>query len=354
MQKEYGHRPSFCLLHFSFFIFQLLFLNVADAQTAAAQDTIILAPRADGAGRIVMTGRVVDYTGTTLTYETNSGAKQSLPGKQVLEIQSKWSAPHSDGDGAWAARDFANAAKQYGAALPAEPRPWAKRLIASRLVATLRESDRWEAAAEQFLSLVRDDPATPYFAVIPLPWTTPAVSAAFEAKARVWCDDRQSSVAALLGASFLLSTAARSDGLRRLNELKLDADPRIAKLAEAQLWRVASVTADAGTIAGWEQAVEKIPADLRAGPLFVVGRAWSTRDDAERAALVLLRLPILYAEQQPRLAAEALWTGGRMLEKLTRPEQAATLYRELVRDFPQSIPATTARVRLAELSPPTP
>lgn len=321
---------------------------------ALAQDTIILSPRAEGAGRIVMTGRVVDYTGATVTYETNRGDKQSLPGKQVLEIQSTWNAPHLEGNTAWAGRDFATAVTLYQTALPAEPRPWAKRLIASRLVAAQRESDHWESAAEQFLSLVRDDPTTPYFAVIPLPWATPTVSPTLEAKARTWSDDRKSSVAALLGSSLLLSTAARSDGLRRLNELKLDADPRIAMLAEAQLWRVASVTADAAAIAGWEQAVEKMPADLRAGPLFVVGRAWSTRDDAERAAMVLLRMPILYGEQHPRLAAESLWTAGRMLEKLTRPEQAATLYRELVRDFPQTTAATTARERLAELSPPKP
>lgn len=318
-------------------------------QDVVAQDTIILAPRADGAGRIVMTGRVVDYTGATITYETNRGDKQSLPGKQVLEIKSTWIAPHLEGDTAWDRRDFATAVQAYQTALPAEPRRWAKRLIASRLVAALAENDRWESAAEQFLALVREDPATPYFATIPLPWTTPTVGPSLEAKARTWSDDRTSSIAALVGSSFLLSTAARSDGLRRLNELKLDADPRIAKLAEAQLWRVASVTAEPGTIADWESAVEKLPAELRAGPSFVVGKAWSSHNESERAALMLLRLPILYADHQPRLAAEALFSGGQQLERLARPQQAAALYHELVRDYPETTAAATAKARLTEL-----
>jgi tetratricopeptide (TPR) repeat protein len=327
----------------------LIFAIFASSHTAPAQDTIILAPRADGAGRIVMTGRVVDFTGATLTYETNRGDKQTLPGKQVLEIKSTWTAAHTAGDEAWKRRDFAAAATQYQAALAAEPRRWAKRLIVSRLVATLREAERWETAAEQFLALVRDDPTTPYFAALPLPWTTINAAPTLETKARGWSDDRTSSVAALIGSSYLLSTSLRSDGLRRLGELKLDGDPRVARLAEAQLWRVAAVTADAATITAWERSLEKFPADLQSGPWLVVGRAWAARNEPEPAALALMRVAILHHDKHPRLAAEALWSGGQMLERLARPEQAATLYRELVRDYPQTTAAATAKDRLTEL-----
>jgi tetratricopeptide (TPR) repeat protein len=350
MKKENGSCPSFCLFHSSLVIFHFL-SGFAAAQLPAVSDTIILAPRAAGSGRIVMTGRVLDYTGAALTYETSRGDKQTLPGKNVLEIKSTWVAAHTAGDEAWKQRDFEAAAKQYQAAVTAEPRRWAKRLIVSRLVAALRENERWESAAEQFLALVRDDPTTPYFAVAPLVWTTANVTPTLETKARAWSDDRTSSVAALVGSSYLLSTALRSDGVRRLGELKLDADPRVARLAEAQLWRVAAVTADAATIGSWETALEKFPADLQAGPWLVVGRAWATRNEPERAALALMRVPILDGDEQPRSAAEALWSAGQSLERLARPEQAATLYRELVRDYPATPAAATARDRLAELNP---
>jgi hypothetical protein len=68
--------------------------------------------------------------------------------------------------------------------------------------------------------------------------------------------------------------------------------------------------------------------------------------------LQLLRVPILYGDAQPRLAAEACWSAGQALEKLQRPAQAADLYRELLRDFPTTAAAATARDRLKELSLP--
>jgi len=339
-------------LHFAFCIFMALFSEISAtvAQSPPSPDTIILAPRADGAGRIIITGKVVEYTGTLLTYETSSGATQSVPGKQVVEIRSRWTAEHAAGDEAWKRREFDDAATHYEAAFAKEPRRWAKRLIQSRLVAARREGERWEQAAELFLNLVRDDPATPYFAVIPLSWTTMSPSPTLETKARAWAADGTSKVAALLGSTYLLSTAARGDSLRQLRELSLDGDARIARLADAQLWRASAVTAAPTQIDAWETAVEKLPEDLSAGPWLVVGRAWGSRNEPERSAAALLRVPILHAEEQPRLAAEALWSAGQMHERLSRPEQAAVLYRELIRDFAETAAAATARDRLKELN----
>lgn len=344
MQKEDGRCPNFCLFHCSLFIFQCLVSNFA-----AAEDIVTLAPRSEGAGRIVMKGKIVDYTGALLTLEDAQGTKANIPGKQVVEVQSTWTAAQTEGDDAWNRRDLATAVTKYQTALAAEPRRWVKRMLQARLIATLRESDRWEPAADLFLSLVRDDPATPDFAVIPLPWTTLSPPPSLETKARGWMNDRTSSIAALVGASFLLSTSARSDALRRLGELAIDGDVRVARLADAQRWRAAAVTADAATVGTWEQTVEKIPEPLRPGPYLVVGRAWASHNEPERAALQLLRVPILYGDAQPRLAAEAFWSAGQALEKLQRPAQAADLYRELVRDFPTTAAAATARDRLKEL-----
>lgn len=317
---------------------------------AVAEDVVTLAPRAEGTGRIVMKGKILDYTGALLTIEDAHGTKTNVPGKQVVEVQSTWTAAQTEGDDAWNRRDFATAATKYQAALAAEPRRWVKRMLQARLIATLRESERWEPAADLFLSLVREDPATPDFATIPLPWTTLSPPPTLEAKARAWMNDRTSSVAALVGSSLLLSTTARSDALRRLGELAADGDVRVARLADAQRWRVAAVTADAATVGSWEQSLDKIPEPLRAGPHLVIGRAWASHNEPERAALQLLRVPILFGDAQPRLAAEAFWSAGQALERLERPAQAADLYRELVRDFPTTAAAATARDRLKEMS----
>lgn len=330
-----------------------LFANSAHAQTSGAAgsavDTVVLAPRADASGRIVVTGRIVDYTGAALVLEASTGGKQTIPGGQVVEVRTTWTPEQIAGDELWRRRDYAGAQAKYAAATAAEQRRWALRFVQSKLIACLREQDRWEQATEEFLRLVKDDPATPYFAAIPLPWTTVVPSPTLEAKARGWAADGASKVTALLGASFLMATSERTAAMKRLRELALDGDPRVALLAEAQLWRSAAVTADNAAVESWERLLDKLPEPLRAGPALVVGRAWAQRNEPERAALLLLRVPILYPDQH-RLAAEALWSGGQMLEKMSQPAEAVTLYRELLRDFPKALVAGPAADRAQALT----
>ena len=311
-------------------------------------DTVVLAPRENETGRIVVRGTIVDYTGTTLVLDA-SGQRQTIPAKQVVDIRTAYSAEQTAADELWRRRDYAGALGRYNAALAVEKRTWVRRLLLSRVVACLREQEQWGAATEAFLKLVREDGATPYFATIPLPWTVVAADPSLEGKAKAWIADASSKTAGLLGASYLMSGATRSEALKRLRELTLDGDSRIALLAEAQLWRSAVVTADDQAVENWERVLDKIPEPLRAGPTLVVGRAWAQRNQPERAALLLTRVPILYADEH-LLAAEALWSAGQMLEKLAEPKQASTLYRELVRDYFKSPLAAQATDRLKELT----
>ena len=323
------------------------------SSAAAHADSVVLAPRPDEPGRIVLSGKILDYGGAGLVMETADSGKQTIPGKQVVEVRAEWNAAHRAGDDAWRRRDFTAALKSFQSAADAEPRAWVKRLLRSRVVATLRELQKWDEAVELFLQLVREDPGTPFFDVIPLAWTPITPGGAAEGKARGWLADRSSKIASLCGAALLLSTAARPEALQRLRELALDGDIRVALLAEAQRWRTAAVTAEAAEVSQWEATIDKLPDALRAGPSLVVGRAWGQRNEPERAALRLLRIPILHAEQ-PTLAAEALWSAGQMLERLGQSSEAAGLYRELVREHAQAIVASSADDRLKELQAPMP
>jgi tetratricopeptide (TPR) repeat protein len=326
----------------------LVLAAVAVDEPACAEDTVVLAPRADAPGRIVVKGTVVEYLSTGLVLEASGGTKQTIPARQVVEVRSTWTADHTAADDLWRKRDYLAAAARYQSALTSETRPWARRFVRARLVAALREAERWEFAAEQFFTLLREDPGTPYFDVLPLAWTTITPTPTLEAKARTWSADRNSSIGALVGSSYLLSSADRSEALRRLKELALDADARIALLSEAQLWRIAAGTADAGQLAGWERTIEKLPDPLRPGPYLTYGRALGRSGQADRAALALLRVSILYPDQH-RLSAEALWSAGQMLENASQPREAAGLYRELVREYPQTLVAASAKDRLNEL-----
>jgi TolA-binding protein len=81
----------------------------------------------------------------------------------------------------------------------------------------------------------------------------------------------------------------------------------------------------------------------------VIGQAWSAQGRADRAALAYLRVPILYSADR-RLAALALLSAGRELEKIGQVPQAVSLYREVARDYAAAPAAAEARSRLEELS----
>ena len=115
----------------------------------------------------------------------------------------------------------------------------------------------------------------------------------------------------------------------------VQADGAVAQLASAQAWRTEVVTADASKVAAWRDAIGRMPESLRAGPYYVLGRALARLSKWDQAALAMLRALILDPRQR-QLAAHALLDAGGVLQKADRPKQAARLYRELIKDHPNS------------------
>ena len=206
----------------------------------------------------------------------------------------------------------------------------------------------WEEAGNLFLALLASDPSTPHFACIPLAWAPSQPSLLLEQAARDWLGREDTPAAVLLGASHLLSTAGRPAVLARLNRLAASPDRRIGQLAVAQTWRAAVATATDGEVDGWSRAIEQMPQPLRAGPYFVLGLARAQRQQWEQSALALLRVPILYPQQR-LLAARSLLGAGRSLEKLSRPREATRLYREVIKDYPQTEAVAEAQGRLEKM-----
>ena len=107
-----------------------------------------------------------------------------------------------------------------------------------------------------------------------------------------------------------------------------------------------TATATVEEVEGW---LARLPADLRAGPYFALGQAWSARGQSDKSALACLRVPILYGQDR-RLVASALLLAGRELEKIGQREEAVTLYREVAREHAAAPSAAEARGRLEELA----
>jgi tetratricopeptide (TPR) repeat protein len=257
----------------------------------------------------------------------------------------------ADADELLARGDCRAALGLYLQARQADTRVESRRRITAQIVWCYQGLEQWSEAGEEFLLLLRSDPNTPYFGCIPLAWTPSQPALPLEQSARQWLDRTDVPAAQLQGASHLLSTNSSSAALARLKSLALSNDRRIAVLATAQIWRNQAVTATAEQLQGWQKVVDGMPEELRAGPHFVLGMAWARQKDWDRAALALLRVPIVYPEHRA-MSARALLEAGQALEHLKRSEQAATLYRELLEKYPDSSSALEARPRLEQLSRP--
>ena len=315
---------------------------------ALAQDTVYLVPETNSGGPVVLAGKVIDFTGQGLSLRLTNGRTQTLRPEQVERVETTRCAEHVAADELFADGDFRQAAAQYRAAVQTdrEVRGWVRRQMLAQTVWCQRASGVWDEAGETFLTLAARDPETPYFDCIPLAWTAARPAPALESSARHWLDQPEPA-AVLLGASHLLTTSHRAIALARLEGLKTSDEERIAWLAEAQTWRAAGATAR-NQRAGWAKRIETSPRDLRAGPYYLLGLAYVV-DKPEAAALALLRIPILYPRERS-LAAAALLTSGGCLERLHRPTQAATLYREVAAGAGSISEADEAQRRLQSLA----
>lgn len=321
-----------------------LFLIAFCASPLAAQDTVVLRGKAGGETRV--TGQIIDYTGREMTVELPGGTNRRFPAEQVANVQTHRTSEQTRGDEQFAGGEFAAALTMYREALDAESRRWVRREILAQAVRCYDALGRPAEAGTFFLLLVEDDPNTLHFECIPLGWVPGQPDAALEQAARDWFDsDRPAAV--LLGASHLLSTSLRPRVIARLGELRGAADPRIAKLAEAQRWRAEGVQSTPAQRAAWLRTIEAMPEPLRAGPYFALGLAQLQTGEHEQAVLSLLRVAIVYPRHRA-LAARAALEAARALQRIGHAGHAARLYHELIDDYqdqPRIVAEAEARLQ---------
>jgi tetratricopeptide (TPR) repeat protein len=321
---------------------------LACAVDASADEVVVSSgPGAQGQSR--RAGEIIDYTGSGLVLRVAGGAQTTIAAERVREVHAAWIPAHRRGDELFAEAKFAEALEQYRQAVGQEQRAWVRRRLASQAIWCYRHLGQHEYAASAFLTITSQDPATPYFEAIPLSWTSAQPGPAFEEKLHNWLggDDP---IAALLASSWLLTTGERSTATEKLRTLTRDADSRVSLLAQAQLWRTQQATAQREDVSRLQTVLERLPAPLRAGPYYVIGQTLARLGHGEEAALVLLRVPVLYPQHR-ELAAESLLAAGRELEKLNRTDEAAPLYQELVSKYSESPLVELARQRLEEAAP---
>ena len=311
-----------------------------------AEDVVIVSADADRTKRLV--GRIVELTGDHLVFEHPSGRKETVAGSRVIDVRSHWSPQLHKADTLFQQRRYAEALPAYRPALGAEERAWVKQRIRARVVWCNRYLGRTEQAGAAFRALYQRDPTTREFAAIPLDWITRLPSPGAAQRAKEWLAERDSGVARLIAASWLLSTSSRADALRTLNGLLTDSDPRVAFLAEAQQWRTRLTTTNAEELKRWTARVDRMPDSIRAGPIFVIATALARQQHHESAALEFMRIPILYPMQR-RLSSRSLLAAAGELEKMDKTDEPRGLYREVILEYPGTDAAQQSQQKFERL-----
>lgn len=322
----------------------------AFAGSPAAADEVYYAS-SDGEAR--QAGQITEYTGRELVIRGLNGRDLAIPASKVVRFEFERTGEHATADRLAAEGRFAEAAQAYARTLEVEPRAWTQRLVVSRMAICLAHlplgDGGVERAGDLVLTILRHDPESPYLAALPLAWSTVVPLPALEKKAEQWLA-AAAPPARLLGASWLVQTTHRRVAARQvLDALTREREPRVALLAEAQLWRLAYPNVTAADAGRMEQTLERIERPLRAGPYYRLGLARAALRQPEAAALALMRVPIDYPDAGP-LAADALLEAAAQLRILNRREQAANLYREIVARHGRTLAATEAEQQLRDLA----
>jgi tetratricopeptide (TPR) repeat protein len=316
---------------------------------ASAADTVIFSSPKEPGARLQKTGTILEFTGKALTLKSLTGREETLPFERVLEVQTDWPSGLKVGEQRLAERKLEAAITALREAKRQESRAWVLRRIMAKLVACYAESGRFDLAGEEFVGIAGSDPDTPYFEVIPLAWRTRQPESALETRAKTWLKNDSSSVAKLLGASWLLPTGERAAAINTLQKLTSSAPPRIALLAETQLWRTKIVTAREADIANWKQQLDRLSWESRATAWYILGDGLSRLQHHEDAALAYLHPPLEYGACR-WMAADALLAAGKELQAAERPRDAARLFREIVAEHAGQSAATEASARLSQLA----
>lgn len=327
----------------------ILLVLFALVRGATADDTVIFSSPKEPGARLQKTGTILDFTGKELILKSPTGREESLPAERVLEVQTDWPLGLKIGEQRLSERKLDAAITALRDAKRQESRAWVLRRIMARLVACYAETGRFDLAGDEFISIAGSDPETPHFEVIPLAWRTRAPEAPLETRAQAWLRNENSPVAQLLGASWLLPTGHRAAASGALEKLTSTAPPRVALLAETQLWRTKIVTAREGDLANWKQQLERLSWESRATAWFILGDGLSRIKQHDDAALAYLHTPLEYPSCR-WLAADALLAAGKELQAGEHTRQAARLYREVVADHAGHPAATEAGARLTALA----
>jgi tetratricopeptide (TPR) repeat protein len=271
---------------------------------------------------------------------------------KVESVGAKLSDAHEMAEQALLERRYGQAVAQFRRADKSENRPWARARIESGLVRALGSDGKLAEAGEAFLNIAggRDDAEVMVLA--PLIWL-PDHKPQLEAfrQARQWLQDERA-LARLLAASWLFQTPEGEIAQKVLEQLATDPQQRVSWLARAQLWR-SSENRTADEIERFGALIDKMPEPIRAGPQFMLARAYQQAGKHVDAALAYLWIPFVYAPDS-ELAVESTLLAAQASRRAGLTADAEKLFREVIAKHPETSWSREAQdgLKQAATSPP--
>jgi tetratricopeptide (TPR) repeat protein len=294
-------------------------------------EDIVVVQRSEREPIIKRRGTILEWKGNSLTLGTQQRERQ-IPNEEIVEIQTTWPANYQAALESLSAGKHLQAGTQLVEALKEETRPWAKRAIRAELARVLLALGQNEPAIDQFLIILLEDPQTQYFYLCPLKWIGTASIQDQKALALLKSPD---SIEQMMGASWLIPGRETENATKVLDRLTHDLDPRVQKYAAAQLWRLRGMNLSSindRQLEVWEQKINEMPAQFRAGPRYFLAEVQMKRKQFDLAKINWMRIPILHPDRYD-LAAAALYQTSLLLDNDRSAEESSTLRSELKQKY---------------------
>ena len=316
-------------------------LIICSSNISFAQDILMVRKAGSDAVRR-RKGTIEEWQGFSITLSNNDTSKE-FDSTLVVDWQTTWPAAYESGNRLAAGGKTNQAIQKYLTALAEEKRPWAQRIIRSKLMTAYQLVGDSPAAIQEFRIIIKQDPNSRFINRMPLPWSTrvPRVTGASD-----WLDSNETPIR-LLGAAWSLTSNQQEKAAATLDELAGDLDPRIRDLAAAQLWRLRT-RLNLKQVEQWQRVVNEMEPGNRAGPLLILAGAQQKQGDLDKALLNWMKIVTLHEKQSPLVAASLFQIASALKSHTPAPNsekaypKAEQFLAELQQRFPESIWAQQA------------
>jgi hypothetical protein len=278
-------------------------------------------------GSETIVGRIVDFNAANIIYQLPPDETlKTRNANDVTKITFEWlSEDASEANKAFESGSFADVIRRGKLAIAGGQLPsWQQRFLVTKMVEAFWQSNQKVIAGRLFLSLLKDTSPPLVYAWAPLIWQPTKVDSAMTEVALVWIKESESFDSQLLGASWLLETSDSSGAIEALQRVTRLPNLQLARLATAQLWRVATPKEVASKFQEWRSVRDLLPVALQLGPTLTIA------EKLERASLQTEALDeyirIIAVEPSKSFASMlAKKRASEILRSLNRPEEANRL-----------------------------